>query len=131
MRIVQLQSQQEICCYCRDRMATHAPAKYVGLSGMDPSASAGSAKLDIGMPYGVMARNATLMKGGKRRRSQRKQRMQRRKTQRKQSGGFLPSIGEGFAAAAAKYAAPIALLGLYKLFNKKSTKKQGRRTRRR
>ena len=108
-------------------MAGHAPAMYVGLRGMDPSASAGGARLGIGMPYGVMARNATMMKGGKRRRSQRKQ---RRKTQRKQSGGFLPSIGEGFAAAAAKYAAPIALLGLYKLFNKKSTKKQGRRTRR-
>ena len=82
------------------------------------------------MPYGVMARNATLMKGGKRRRSQRKQRKQRKQT-RRQRGGFLPSIGEGFAAAAAQYAAPIALLGLYKLFNKKSTRKQGRRTRRR
>jgi len=98
---------------------------------MDPSASAGSAKLDIGMPYGVMARNATLMKGGKRR-SQRKQRKQRKQTrrQRKQRGGFLPSIGEGFAAAAAQYAAPIALLGLYKLFNK-PTRKRSRSTRRR
>ena len=129
MRIVQLQSLQEICCYCRDRMAGHAPAKYVGLGGMDPSASAGSAKLDIGMPYGVMARNATLMKGGKRRRSQRKQRKQRKQT-RRQRGGFLPSIGEGFAAAAAQYAAPIALLGLYKLFNK-PTRKRSRSTRRR
>jgi hypothetical protein len=83
------------------------------------------------MPYGVMARNATLMKGGKRR-SQRKQRKQRKQTrrQRKQRGGFLPSIGEGFAAAAAQYAAPIALLGLYKLFNK-PTRKRSRSTRRR
>ena len=127
MRIVQLQSRQEICCYCRDRMAGHAPAKYVGLGGMDPSASAGGARLSIDMPYGVMARNATLMKGGKRRSHHRKQRKQRRKTQR---GGFLPSIGEGFAAAAAQYAAPIALLGLYKLFNK-PTRKRSRSTRRR
>lgn len=112
-------------------MATHAPAKFVGLGGMDPSAHAGGAKLSIGMPYGLMARNATLMKGGKRRRSQRRRRMQRRKTQRKQRGGFLPSIGEGFAAAAAKYAAPIALLGLYKLFKKPATRKRSRSTRRR
>jgi len=95
---------------------------------MDPSASAGGARLGIGMPYGLMARNATLMKGGKRRSQRRKQRKQRRKTQRKQRGGFLPSIGEGFAAAAAKYAAPIALLGLYKLFNK-PTRKRSRSTR--
>jgi hypothetical protein len=115
-------------------MAGYAPAKYVGLGGMDPSAPAGGTKLDIGMPYGLMARNATLMKGGKRR-SQRKHRKQRKQTrrqrkQRKQHGGFLPSIGEGFAAAAAKYAAPIALLGLYKLFNK-PTRKRSRSTRRR
>ena len=109
-------------------MATHAPAKYVGLGGMDPSASAGGDRLGIGMPYGLMARNATLMKGGKSRRIKRKQ--QRRKTQRKQRGGFLPSIGEGFLAAAAKYAAPLALLGLYKLLNK-PTRKRSRSTRRR
>jgi hypothetical protein len=97
---------------------------------MDPSASAGSTKLGIGMPYGLMARNATLMKGGKRR-SNRKQRKQRKQTrrQRKQRGGFLPSIGEGFVAAAAKYAAPLALLGLYKLMNK-PTRKRSRSTRR-
>jgi hypothetical protein len=83
-----------------------------------------------------MARNATLMKGGKSRRIKRKQRkqrkQQRRKTQRKQRkqrGGFLPSIGEGFVAAAAKYAAPLALLGLYKLMNK-PTRKRSRSTRR-
>ena len=108
-------------------MAGYAPAKYVGLGGMDPSAPAGRDLLPESR-MSTMARPVIAMKGGKRRRSQRRS-QRRRRTHRKQRGGFLPSIGEGFAAAAAQYAAPIALLGLYKLFNKKSTKKQGRRTR--
>lgn len=112
-------------------MVGHGPAKFVALGGMDPSAPAGK---DIfgGAQTSSVARPVIAMKGGKRR-SNRKQRKQRRKTQRKQRkqrGGFLPSIGEGFVAAAAKYAAPLALLGLYKLINK-PTRKRSRSTRRR
>jgi hypothetical protein len=42
---------------------------------------------------------------------------------RKQSGGFLPSIGEPFVAAVTKYIAPLALFGIYKFINGKKTRK--------
>lgn len=45
-----------------------------------------------------------------------------RKQQKKQKGGFLPSIGEPFVAAAAKYIAPLALFGLYRFLNPKKGK---------
>jgi hypothetical protein len=113
-------------------MAVHAPASYVGLKGMDPSAGSGRDLLSTSRTSDTV-RPVIPMKGGKRKTLRRKQRRQRKqRSQRKQRGGFLPSIGEGFAAAAAKYAAPIALLGLYKLLNKtKSKSKRLRRTRRR
>jgi hypothetical protein len=50
----------------------------------------------------------------------------RRRTLKK--GGFLPSIGEGFAALAGKYIAPVALFGLYRLMNSKLTKRRNRYT---
>jgi hypothetical protein len=115
-------------------MAVHAPAKFVGLGGMDPSAPKGGDLLGEAQTSSV-ARPVIAMKGGKSKRSRRARRVKRKQTRRqhrhrKQRGGFLPSIGEGFAAAAAQYAAPIALLGLYKLFNK-PTRKRSRSTRRR
>ena len=111
-------------------MSVNVAAKYLGLGGMDPSASAGRDLL-LESRMSTMARPVIAMKGGKRRKQQRRK-TQRRKTHRKQRGGFLPSIGEGFVAAAAKYAAPLALLGLYKLMNKPTRKRsRSRSTRRR
>ncbi len=47
-------------------------------------------------------------------------------------GGFLPSVGQSFAAAAQKYVAPIAMYGLYNFLTKKSKKsKKSKGTRRR
>ena len=54
-----------------------------------------------------------------------------RTQKRRQQGGFLPSIGEPFAAAAAKYIAPLALFGIYRFLNPIKKGKSGtRRTRR-
>ena len=110
-------------------MSVPVPAKYMGLGGMDPSASAGRDLL-LESRMSTMARPVIAMKGGKRRKQQRRKTHRKQRKQRKQRGGFLPSIGEGFVAAAAKYAAPLALLGLYKLMNK-PTRKRSRSTRRR
>ncbi len=63
------------------------------------------------------------------RRLRRLHRMRNHKRTRKQRGGFLPSIGEPFAAAAAKYIAPLALYGVYRFLNP-THKKQTRRRRR-
>jgi hypothetical protein len=109
-------------------MSVPVPAKYMGLGGMDPSASAGK-DLFGGAQTSSVARPVIAMKGGKRRKQQRRKTQRKQRKQRKQRGGFLPSIGEGFVAAAAKYAAPLALLGLYKLMNK-PTRKRSRSTRR-
>ena len=89
-------------------MAVHAPAKFVGLGGMDPSAPAGRDILREGQTSSV-ARPVIAMKGGKSRRSRRVRRVKRKQTRRqcRQRGGFLPSIGEGFAAAAAQYVLPV------------------------
>ncbi len=69
--------------------------------------------------------------GGSRRLKQRHRRppTRRLRNTRKQRGGFLPSIGEPFAAAAAKYIAPLALYGVYRFLN--PVKKQQTRRRRR
>lgn len=44
----------------------------------------------------------------------------------KQTGGFLPSIGEPFVAAVAKYVAPLALFGIYKFMTRKNKKEKKR-----
>jgi hypothetical protein len=84
-----------------------------------------------------MARPVIPISGGRRKTHRRKHshrkitRRHKQKT-RKQKGGFIPSIGEAFAAAAAKYITPIALYVLYRFIdNKKSRKSKGRGTRRR
>lgn len=64
--------------------------------------------------------------GGSRHYKKKKCTLRKIKT-RKQKGGFLPSIGEAFAVAAAKYAAPIALYGLFRFMNR--SKKTHRRIR--
>ena len=57
-----------------------------------------------------------------------KRRHNRTHKKRKQGGGFfLPSIGESFVAAAAKYVAPLALYGIYKLATRKASGGKGRK----
>jgi hypothetical protein len=52
----------------------------------------------------------------------RRTRKQKRRQQRKQKkGGFLPSVGEGFSAVAAKYITPIALYSLYRFMDNSSS----------
>lgn len=121
-------------------MATVFPAKYFDIQGLpQPSAAAGSCLLT---PTATMVRPKI---GGMHWMPPHKQRRHRtqkhkRKTQnhmrkhtqkRRQQGGFLPSIGEPFVAAAAKYIAPLALFGIYRFLNPIKKGKSGtRRTRR-
>jgi hypothetical protein len=105
-------------------MSTALPAKYFGLSGFDPT-TAGAGRDLLGKVTQTTAtiRPAIQMKGGKRHTRRNKRRSH------KQRGGFVPSIGEGFAMAAAKYATPVALYGLFKFIRNSMTKRRtSRRT---
>ena len=109
-------------------MAIRAPAHYVGLFDPEfqPSAPAGSCRLT---PTAEMVRPfQPMIQGGKRRTRHHKKARKVRKTKktRKQSGGFLPSIGEPFVAAVAKYVAPLALFGIYKFMTRKNKKEKKR-----
>ena len=121
------------------------PPAYVGAPLVQPSADAGTCILT---PNSRMIRpkigGMYIAKGKKHIKRSRGKRKGSKKSRRKylnhnnhinhnnhnnyggQNAGFLPSIGEPFAAAAGKYVAPIALYGLYKFLNKTKT---GRRTR--
>lgn len=104
-------------------MSTALPAKYFGLSGFDPTtAGAGRDLLGKISQTSATIRPVIQMKGGKRRQTKRRQ--TKRKESRKQRGGFVPSIGEGFAMAAAKYATPVALYGLFKFIRNSMTKRR-------
>lgn len=106
-------------------MAIRAPAHYVGLFDPEfqPSASAGSCRLT---PTAEMVRPfQPMIQGGKRRTRHHKKAKKTKKT-RKQTGGFLPSIGEPFVAAVAKYVAPLALFGIYKFMTRKNKKEKKR-----
>jgi hypothetical protein len=77
------------------------------------------------MPTATMVRPfQPMLRGGKTRK-----RKPQRKQQRKQKGGFVPSIGGPFVDAVTKYIAPIALYGLYRFLNG-STRKNGKRSNR-
>ena len=109
-------------------MAIRAPAHYVGLFDPEfqPSAPAGSCRLT---PTASMVRPfQPMIQGGKRRTRHHKKARKVRKTKktRKQTGGFLPSIGEPFVAAVAKYVAPLALFGIYKFMTRKNKKEKKR-----
>lgn len=95
--------------------ATAFPLKYYDPSAHEPSADAGRDLLKAIPPLGVRARI-----GGSRRRRV-------IKSHRAHKGGFVPSVMDGFVAAASKYIVPVALFAGYKLM----TRKSGRRTRRR
>ena len=100
------------------------PSPYLGgIQGLNqPAVGAGSCMLQ---PTQEMIRP----KIGGRRRSHRKlkQKQKRRRHTRKQGGGFLPSIGEPFVAAVAKYVAPLALFGIYKFINGTKKTRKGKR----
>ena len=115
-------------------MAIRAPAHYVGLFDPEfqPSAPAGSCRLT---PTAEMVRPfQPMIQGGKRRIRHHKKTRKTRKTKKtmktrktmKQTGGFLPSIGEPFVAAVAKYVAPLALFGIYKFMTRKNKKEKKR-----
>jgi hypothetical protein len=101
------------------------PAKYFDIDMPQPAAAAGRCLLT---PTAEMVRPRI---GGSRRLKQRHRRPPTRRSKRRtssrkqQKGGFLPSIGEPFAAAAAKYVAPLALYGVYRFLN--PVKRQTRR----
>jgi len=120
------------------------PPAYVGAPLVQPSADAGTCILT---PNSLMIRPRI---GGSRKKHIKRSRGKRKgskKSRRKylnhnnhinhnnhnnyggQSAGFLPSIGEPFAAAAGKYVAPIALYGLYKFLDGKKGRNQTRRRR--
>jgi hypothetical protein len=117
-------------------MSAPMPSKYVAGPFVQYSAQPGGPMLNEAQTSD-MARPRIPVSGGRRkihrhRHSHRKITRRMRHKSRKQKGGFIPSIGEGFAAVAAKYITPIALYGLYRFIdNKKSRKSKGRRTRRR
>ena len=89
------------------------PPSYVGAPIALANSSAG---VNLLQPNSYMIRPAI---GGakhtRRRKAQRKQRKQ--KKTKKQSGGFLPSIGEPFVTAVSNYIAPLALFGIYRFLN--------------
>jgi hypothetical protein len=106
-------------------MSVNMPAKYNGVPFEQPAAAAG--RCLTSMPNLSMIRPIV---GGKRRKNKTKakRRLNKRKTikskkQNKQSGGFLPSIGEPFVAAVSKYIAPLALFGVYKFMKGTKTRK--------
>ena len=94
---------------------TVLPLQYYSAGVRAPSAGAGQDLLRASSPTEVRPRI-----GGKRRKL--------RKT-RKTKGGFVPSVMDGFVAAASRFIVPLALYSGYKLLSRKQ-KKQGRRTRR-
>ena len=82
-----------------------------------------SAGVNLLQPNSYMIRPVI---GGTRRKARRKQRKQ--KKTKKQSGGFLPSIGEPFVTAVSNYIAPLALFGIYRFLNgPKKTRKAKKR----
>ena len=97
--------------------ATAFPLSYFSRDAAEPAAAPGHDLLKAIPPLGVRPRI-----GGKRRHTKR---------HRKTKGGFVPSIMDGFAAAASKYIVPLVLFTGYKLMTRKHKKGRSRHTRRR
>ena len=117
-------------------MSVNMPAKYNGVPLVQLSADAGSDVLGMSQTS-AMVRPSIRMSGGKSRRRRyatrkitkhhtQKQHKKHTKQQKhkKQKGGFLPSVGEGFAALSAKYITPVALFGLYRFVKNRLTRKR-------
>jgi hypothetical protein len=98
--------------------ATVLPLKYFNIGASEPDAAPGHDLLKAIPPIGVRPKI-----GGKRRKTRRV--LKKRKHQK---GGFVPSIMDGFVAAASKYIVPVTLFAGYKLLTKKGKKgKRGSR----
>jgi hypothetical protein len=100
----------------RGGAATAYPLKYFNAHAPEPEASSGRDLLQAIPPIGVRPRI-----GGS------------RKTRRilRKKGGFVPSVMDGFVAAASHYIVPIALFAGYKLMTRKGKKATRRYTKRR
>lgn len=96
-------------------MSMGMPPSYVGAPLIQPSVGAGTCLLT---PNETMIRPII---GGKRHKKTKKNK-NKKSRKGKMKGGFLPSIGEPFVAAAGKYIAPLALFGLYRFLKNKPTK---------
>jgi hypothetical protein len=98
--------------------ATVMPLSYYNPGATEPAVNAGRDLLKAIPPLGIRPKI-----GGKRRSKHRTRR------HHKSRGGFIPSVMDGFMAAASKYVVPVALFAGYKLMTRKQ--KKGRQTRRR
>jgi hypothetical protein len=94
--------------------ATVFPLKYFNSSAIEPAVSAGRDLL-----YSTSSIVRPKIGGGKSITKKRKQR-----------GGFVPSVMDGFVMAASKYIVPIVLYAGYKLMTKKNNGKSKRGTKR-
>ena len=100
--------------------ATVMPLSYYHSGAQLPDAAAGHDLLRAIPPIGVRPKI-----GGRRRRTKKHTRRHYKK-----KGGFVPSVMDGFVAAASKYVVPVALFAGYKLMTRKQ-KRSGRYTKRR
>ena len=106
--------------------ATVMPLQYYNPGAAEPSASAGRNLLEAIPPIGVRPKI-----GGKRSRRHHHSKKHYTRRHHKTTGGFVPSIMDGFVAAASKYIVPLALFAGYKLMTRKGKKGSKRSTRRR
>lgn len=103
------------CFWGKKRGGSNLPAPYFAASGLtQPDAAAGKNILTI-QPNGAVIRSELPMQNYK-----------------PVQGGFVPSVGEPFVAAAAKYITPLALFAGYKLMHrgKKATRRRATKRRR-
>ena len=103
-------------------MSVVMPAKYVGAPLEQPAASSGR---DMPPPslQQIRAIVGGRRRGKKSRKARKTKKTRKARKSKKQSGGFLPSIGEPFVNAVGKYIAPLALYGVYKFINGSKTRK--------
>jgi hypothetical protein len=101
------------------------PLSYYNPGASEPDANAGRDLLKAIPPLGIRP------KIGGRRSMRHRTRKHRTRRHHKTRGGFVPSVMDGFAAAASKYIVPLALFAGYKLMTRKGKKGTRRHTRRR
>jgi hypothetical protein len=102
--------------------ATNMPLSYYNPGAAEPDANAGRDLLKAIPPLGIRPKI-----GGRRHRSKKHHTRRHHRVR----GGFVPSVMDGFVAAASKYIVPLALFAGYKLMTRKGKKGSSRRTRRR
>ncbi len=98
------------------------PLSYYNPGAAEPDANAGRDLLKAIPPLGIRPKI-----GGRRHRSKKHHTRRHHRVR----GGFVPSVMDGFVAAASKYIVPLALFAGYKLMTRKGKKGSSRRTRRR